>query len=45
MLARVINPFESLFDEFFSEMNLTNNKMIQKCKNNSNFPRHNIITT
>ena len=45
MLARVINPFESLFDEFFSEMNLANNKMIQKCKNHSNFPRHNIITT
>lgn len=45
MLARVINPFESLFDDFFSEMNLTNNKMIQKCKNDSNFPRHNIISS
>ena len=42
MFTRTINPFEGLFDEFFSEFNLNNNKIIQKCKNNLNFPRHNI---
>ncbi len=44
MFTKLINPFEDLFDEFFSEHNLTNNKMIQKCKSNINFPRHNITT-
>ena len=43
-LPTVINPFESLFDDFFSEFNLNNNnKLIQKCKNEANFPRHNVI--
>ncbi len=45
MLAKAINPFEGLFDQFFSEFNLNNNKMIQKCKNQSNFPRHNIVSS
>ena len=43
-LPTVINPFESLFDDFFSEFNLNNNnKLIQKCKKEANFPRHNVI--
>ncbi len=44
LLPTVINPFESIFDDFFSEFNLSdNNRLIQKCKNEVNFPRHNVI--